>query len=1209
MSVKSFIAIITIGFSLANSQNFPSAILHGIQKTTLVTTQNQKVSLIDRNSGEIVSVQTFKDDTVKVTKVNLGEMVDLIVELKDTPLFLQQHDMSKTFLQKSTYVSRLAQLRSDMGILHQSAANSLKTTLGSPFIKREYYKIFVGAAVRVPRAMISQMAVLSYVKKIHVDGKVEASVEHSGSPVLINSVRTTLGVQGDSVVVGIIDTGIDYQDSALGGGFGPGFRVMGGYDFVNNDANPMDDHGHGTHVAGIVAANDGNLIGIAPHVKLMAFKVLNQGGYGSQSDVIAGIERATDPYNDGNFNNMVDVVNMSLGGQGTPDDALSTAVDNAVKLGITFCVAAGNSGNFYTIGSPGTARRAITVGAVDTNNSVAWFSSKGPNSLIYSIKPEVVAPGVNILSTLPGNTTGTMSGTSMATPYVAGVCALLKSLHRNWTPAQIKSAVMTTALDLGEEAMVQGAGRIDASKAAEVNALVVPSALSFGVASTTPTWTMIDTLWVTNRFAQNQSFSIMFNNLKPGISLTAAPSSFSLAYNDSQQVLVTLLVDNAQVPSPHQGSLAYSGNAVIRSMKDTLHLPWAFIKAAKMSIAFDQPYADFILAGRFNQVNSSNVSWSDMNHAEFVAPTGMYDLLAIFYAGTANLVFREGININTTTSLSVSSTEAKYSVALNGVDQNGQPLSSSLYSLNNFLFTFPADDSSTVSWSVFDPSDSIFVSGFSTRFKMICGKAVFQSPNIYNINFDAVQNLQSNITLNNQSNEYRTQYLSAEFPSRSQYKGINVCLWSCFFTKTMSGYIGATSSESEFTGFAGEWHGKLFLNSGKDPVYLFPISLYAFDHSPWYRSLSEAIAIPREWFGSAPFRIVNNSIGMFYGPRPPASVYLSPNRGLITLGGGLNYTDVWQCNNCYGSSNIAVPPNFYFYGSLNEQKFTTPYRSHGTIYNDNNAVIVSDTLTNMKPIDVPDGKYRLEVTHQDYYVRGLQGHATLTTRFDLRKPDADPPQITSLRLVNAEDLSVDTLSVGEHATLIFSSPFYETLDSTKLFYRKNGSLAWNVAPVTKWMVDTASDLWYIPGLVFKADLTPATQFDSTGIDIKLVLKDQSGNSTEWLLEPAFGVGKFNPLDTIVNYTFLIPDKFALRQNYPNPFNSTTTIEFDIPNNSFVTLDIFNLLGQRVVSVLAKDLLAGTHKIPWIANHVSSGIYFCRLHAGSFSETKKILLIK
>jgi subtilisin family serine protease len=1208
MSVKSFAALIAFGFSVANSQNSPFTFLNGNQKNTLDT--NQRISLMDKKPGEIVSVQTFKDGTAKITKVDLTEMVDLIVEMKDIPLFLDQHEGSNTVLQKTVYTNRLMQFRSDMGILHQSAVNSLKTTLGSPYIKREYFKIFVGAAVRVPRAMIAQMASLSYVKKIHADGKVEASTERSVHSVQSNSVGATLVTQGDSVVVAIIDTGIDYQDTVLGGGFGPGFKVIGGYDFANNDANPMDDYGHGTHVAGIIAANSINFKGIAPHVKLMAFKVLNQNGYGSQSDVIAGIERATDPYNDGNFNNMVDVVNMSLGGQGTPDDALSTAVDNATKLGITFCVAAGNSGNYYTIGSPGTARNAITVGAVDTNNSIAYFSSKGPNSIIYSIKPDVVAPGVNILSTLPGNTSGQMSGTSMATPYVAGICALLKSLHRNWTPAQIKSAVMTTALDLGQEAMAQGAGRIDATKAEEVSALVVPSALSFGVDDVSPIWTITDTLWVTNRFMQSQSFSIVFNNLLSGISITATPSSFSLAHNDSQQVLVTLSVDNSRVPSPLQGSLAFSGNALFYGTKDTLHLPWAFIKAAKMSIAFDQPYPDFILTGPIGQMNSYNVAWPDANHSEFVVPAGMYDLLSIFYGSSASLVFREGITIATTTSLSVSSTEAKYSVTLKGINEDGGPLSPSLSTQNNFLFTFPGVDATGETWCLGTSSDNIFVSGFSNRFKMICGKTVFQSPNIYNINFNTVQSLQANITLSNQPDEFRIQNLSAEFPSQSQYKGINICQWICFKSKSMWGYSGTTTSETEYTGFTGGWNGKLFFNPGKDPFYYFPISLYAADHSPWYGSLYEAMTIPRDWFLSAPFRIVNDSVGMFYGSRQPTSMYVSPNGGTITLGEGLNYFNFELYNNVYGISNIARSRT-YFYGALNEEKYTWHQGAYYTIYNSDGATIVSDTLVNMEPINVPSGEYKLVVTHQDYYVRGIRGRATLTTRFDLRHYDPNPPQITSLMLLNAQGLSVDTLKVGGHATLIFSSidNSQEVTDSTKLFYRKSGTLAWNSLPVKLWMLDNAADLWSPPGFVYKADMTPATQFDSTGIDIKLVLKDQSGNSTEWSLEPAFGVGKFNPLDTVENKTLSLPAKFILRQNYPNPFNSTTTIDFDVPYNSFVTIDIFNLLGQKVVTVAARDMQAGTHKIPWTANHISSGIYFCRVHAGSFSDTKKILLIK
>jgi hypothetical protein len=1215
MSTKSLVVYITLGCCFAFSQNSPYTFLNGTRQTPLDAKQRVNKSIINTKPGEIVSVQTLKDGTSKVTKIDLTEMVDLIVEMKDKPLFIQQHETSGTVLQKPAYMNRFMQFRSDIVTLHQSSVKSLKTTLAASMIRREFYKIFVGVAVRVPRAMISQIASLNYVKKVHVDVRVKALLDHSMHQIHADSVWTKLGIQGDSVVVGILDTGIDYLNTALGGGFGPAFKVIGGYDFINTDADPMDDHGHGTHVAGIVAANSDSLKGVAPHAKLMAFKVLDKDGWGSESQVLAGIERVTDPNDDGNFSDMVDVVNVSLGGSGSPNDALSTAVDNAVKLGITFCIAAGNSYNFYTIGSPGTARLAITVGAVDKNDVIASFSSKGPNSVIYSIKPEVVAPGVNILSTLPGNNTGQMRGTSMATPHVTGVCALLKSLHRNWSPAQIKSAVMTTALDLGQEAMAQGAGRIEALKSAEVSTFVVPSQLSFGLADFTPIWTRADTVWVTNRSLQSQSFTISFDNLGSGILITANPSTFSLTQNDSQQVIMNLLVDNSLVPYPHEGSLSYSGKAHICGTKDTLHIPWAFVKAAKVTIAFDQPYANFVLANQTYVILSFEATWSDSTHAEFIVPEGTYDLFSFFWGSSIQSVLQEGLSISNVASLSVSSTDAKYSVALQGVDQKGQPLSS-CQSLNRaFLFAFP-DSSRFGGWSITGSIDSMLVSGFSSRFKLICGESAFQPPNsIYSINYDLLEGLQGNRSLVNRVSEFYTQNLRAKFPPSPQYQKIDYVTWTKFVSNDYWFYFGVLSGLD--IGFTGEWNGKLFLNSEQDTHHSFPISLVAYD----WPQLNSDQGI---WFLSAPFMVVNDSIGMFFGPRPPASLYLSSDDGTVALGRAPIYTDAAHYNNIYGSSNIAASP--YFYGALDEEKHTSVYRSHYSIYDKDDNVIASDTLINMIPLDVPAGEYRFEVKHQDYYVRDVQGLATLTTRFDLRKADANPPEITSMRLLNSKGLSVDSISVGELATFVFSSvdidyiqneygsyiPKYKPInaDSTKLFYRKNGFVEWNSLPVTLWMADTAN---INPrGLAFNADMTDATRFDSTGIDLKLVLQDQSGNTTEWSLEPAFGIGRFSrpvSVEEKENNPSSIHRTFALRQNYPNPFNPSTTIEFDIPHTSFVTLEIFNLLGQKVVTVLAENLKAGTYRIPWNANNLSSGVYFYRLNAGTFVDTKKFLLLK
>src|SRR5262249_14447408 len=146
-----------------------------------------------------------------------------------------------------------------------------------------------------------------------------------------------LPTRGEGMRVAVIDTGIDYTHPALGGGFGPGYKVAGGYDFFNDDADPVDDNGHGTPEAGIIAADSHSLIGVAPRTTLYAFKVLGADGGGNSSDVIAGIEAAADPNGDGDPSDHLDVANLSLGGLGGADAPQSRAVDAAVAAGVVVC--------------------------------------------------------------------------------------------------------------------------------------------------------------------------------------------------------------------------------------------------------------------------------------------------------------------------------------------------------------------------------------------------------------------------------------------------------------------------------------------------------------------------------------------------------------------------------------------------------------------------------------------------------------------------------------------------------------------------------------------------------------------------------------------------------------------------------------------------------------------------------------------------------
>lgn len=258
------------------------------------------------------------------------------------------------------------------------------------------------------------------------------------------------GYTGQNAIVAVIDTGVDYTHSDLDANIwtnsgeiagnkidddGNGYvDDSQGWDFVNNDNDPMDEQSHGTHVAGIVAAenNGTGTTGVAYNAKIMAVRVLNEQGTGSTSDIAQGIVYAVD--------NGANVINLSLGGGISSD--LVEAIEYASGKGAVVVMAAGNEGTNRTSAPASLAAYyGLAVGAVDRTNQLAEFSNlAGSESIDY-----VVAPGVSIESTTPNNTYTSYSGTSMATPYVSGVAALIMSANPNLSSAQVESIITQTA--------------------------------------------------------------------------------------------------------------------------------------------------------------------------------------------------------------------------------------------------------------------------------------------------------------------------------------------------------------------------------------------------------------------------------------------------------------------------------------------------------------------------------------------------------------------------------------------------------------------------------------------------------------------------------------------------------------------------------------------------------------------------------------------
>lgn len=321
---------------------------------------------------------------------------------------------------------------------------------------------------------------LAGVKKVWLNGLARVDLEQS-VPQIGAPVAWERGYDGTGVTVAVLDTGIDATHPDVSA------SIVGQVDFTGSPTGTKDGYGHGTHVASTVlgsgAASKGLRKGVAPGAKLLVGKVCDSNGQCPDDGIIAAMDWAA--------HSGAKVVNLSLGGDATDGtDPMSQALNELSRTtGTLFVVAAGNKGpRSGTVSSPGSADEALTVAAVDKQDQMAGFSSRGPRVGDGGAKPDIAAPGVDIVAARAAGTTmgtpvdqyyTTASGTSMATPHVAGAAAVVAQQHPELTGQQIKALLMDTATDLGHDMYAQGTGRVDLATA--TNPRIVPKGnLNFG---------------------------------------------------------------------------------------------------------------------------------------------------------------------------------------------------------------------------------------------------------------------------------------------------------------------------------------------------------------------------------------------------------------------------------------------------------------------------------------------------------------------------------------------------------------------------------------------------------------------------------------------------------------------------------------------------------------------------------------------------------
>jgi subtilisin family serine protease len=485
------------------------------------------------------------------------------------------------------------------------------------------------------------------VERIWLNRKAQANLTESvpqvGAPTAWDA-----GYDGTGTTVAVLDTGIDATHPDLDGG-----KVLAAANF-STDTDTVDHHGHGTHVASIVAGtgegNPAGRKGVAPGAKLISAKVLNAGGSGDFAGIIDGLEWAAAQG--------ADVANMSLGTNAPSDgnDVLVQAIDAiSASSDMLVVVAAGNLGSGEsTIASPGWADSALTVGAVSKQDALAGFSSRGPRLGDYGIKPDITAPGVDIVAArAAGSTLGEivdgnyqkLSGTSMAAPHVAGAAAIMAQRFPERGNSELKDTLITSSKAVaGQSVYQQGSGRLDLARATTQDVYASPGTLNLGYFEyDAPKDPVTKTVTYTNDSASELTLDLALavtdkaGNAAPAGMFSVSQPSVTVPAGGSASVTVTVDASTAPIG-------LYGGRLVATGGGRVVHTSVGAYLEPEM---FDVTVTGISRDGRPSSVISFAELWdlskgtfetkyfsADSNEVTFRVPPGTYNLAG--YLGTAD---------------------------------------------------------------------------------------------------------------------------------------------------------------------------------------------------------------------------------------------------------------------------------------------------------------------------------------------------------------------------------------------------------------------------------------------------------------------------------------------------------------------------------------------------------------------------------------------
>ncbi|HET7433943.1 MAG TPA: S8 family serine peptidase [Thermoanaerobaculia bacterium] len=1035
----------------------------------------------------------------KAARIAPSPTVTLIVEFRE-PLTARAETLQQ----------RVAQLRTDLaGFVEQRGIASNAAPAESPRIRRTFSRVLYGASLTVPRELVAKVKALSYVAAVHEARTFQKLSDDGVERINAKKVWTVHGTRGAGVTVAIIDTGVDYTHPAFGNGLGSAFKVRGGWDFVNDDADPMDDNGHGTHVAGIVAANGAGLTGVAPDASLIAYKVLDGLGSGDEDNIIAAIERAVDPDQNGDTSDHVDVINMSLGGAAQADDPTALAVENASAKGVLVVVANGNGGDYGFVPSPAIAPSAISVGAIDGNDYIADFSSRGP-AYDYSMKPELVAPGVGILSSVPQGGQAEASGTSMASPHVAGVAALIKSLHHDWTPAEVKSAIVSTTTSLNDEVMIIGAGRVDALNAAGTSTLLDTASVNFGrVDPKIAVWRGTKTITLRNVSAATETLTANVNGVRNGIAVTIEPATMTLAPGEAKSATVSMALTNAAVPAPREGSLSFGGQIVWSGGSVPVHVPWSCVKGAFLTIEVENaPFgADAAILG-------DRLKYHGLPFGENMRILWRLEPVDVVVNGPDaddhfQVVVSEQVDMETAPTVHVNLRDARYGITTNTIDPSGKTMvQDGRECIDEIILGFPGKRRVSFEQLAGDPNYQVLFSSASPRVKTYIASRCGDVAN--NAFYVAMHETRDGI--------------SGDITSTATPRWLQQ---DVHFLPEVDATKGMTEAMTTMR-FAGPEY-EYFLDGGSFSImrgtkptlslYYTPSTSPDVDLVSWLERWTECpkggdcglVTEAHLYLGEESIAVDSD---IFLTVSPMA--YRIPRGAPLTFGDA----PVWP------SAGFNFNPGLWLFlarwhGPLGEERLSDTATAKVAVYDANGTLLGDGTAGIAKAETLPPGRYRAESIDSRHAIGSVAGQAKFTGWVQNAKTDSLLPLFTGLRIVDTNDRQITNIDRNGHASLLFSATDNTHDERTSFIirvppreaatvveYRQHGYAEWRRLPMTIAARHYENNSFLLGGVgtMFRVDLSSVAAELSGFVDLRLQVEDEDGNTSELLLEPAFSVG-------------------------------------------------------------------------------------------------------